>query len=264
MTLNEAIILLDNQVNNSKKLSSPRQIGDIFASPTIKSADSFTEHFIKDLGQQMLSILLLDKSPGVYYNFSNEFRGESYILFPFQCFIKAISKINKQSSRARLFHLIQSSGSGKTRLCFEFLKVKGRGLYCVYRQPGSTGYPPTTPWFRTLIQRFIICTSKDESVHVCLQFIELALEHFQAFKVEGTSTVESVVNSFEGRVRTDFTPKFDVGYKTTLENHAVAVEARCKVNLFTIVFDEYHELLITPNDKPDLKSLYQSFIHARS
>ncbi len=218
-------ILLDKAADDGyKKLLSPGQIGSLFASKAFENVDVFTEDFFKNLDQRLVTMLLVKEGPEVSYKFSNTFRGETYILFPFQCFVKVLSKIGDKNLRSRLFHLIQSSGSGMTRLCFELLKSEGKGIYCVYRQPGSTGYPPTTPWLQQLIERFKTCSSNEEAVRVCLHFIESAVICFHDFKAD----IQSVIDLFEGEITLDFNLDFKAVVYGTLEEHGELIVKYCR------------------------------------
>ncbi len=141
------------------------------------------------------------------------------------------------------------------------LKGEGKGIYCVYRQPGSARYPPTTPWLQLLIERFKKCNSNEEAVHICLHFIESAVKWFYNFKAD----IQSVIDLFEGKVTSDFSLNFGQMLNETLKVKAERIVRYCKdarIGLFSIVIDECHELLITPDGRGDLKSLYRSFRNA--
>lgn len=190
------------------------------------------------------------------FDFNREFVGWNLIMDPFICFVKGLAAIPHMQIYARFFHLIQSSGCGKTRLCFEYLKYQKMGIYCVYRSflPGraDTGYPKTTEWLQQLISKFRNSDSDANSVNICLEFIYWAIgnfyslekKHFKQFLGERT---------FIGYV--DFSVSRSVNDIKTLLGQK-------SVNLFTIVIDECQELLITPDNRPHLISLYRAFKRA--
>lgn len=85
------------------------------------------------------------------YSFSSTYIGWDFIVVPFICFLRGLSQVKKEYICGRIVHLSQSSGHGKTRLCIQLLKNQNRGIYCVYRNGDSKGFPKTTPWLNTLI-----------------------------------------------------------------------------------------------------------------
>lgn len=67
--------------------------------------------------------------------------------------ISALHKVftDNKSFYAPLTSLIQSSGSGKTRICLELLKTHP-GLYMVFRKPTDSGIPAQHPWMESFIK----------------------------------------------------------------------------------------------------------------
>jgi len=179
-----ARIIIPGPHDGFKPLKIPNQIGDLVASSSFSNPENVSKEYLKKFKRGIINILLEtkieNKNVGPLYNFSKTFIGSSYILFPFRCFVHAVSKLPHLRLRARLFHLIQSSGMGKTRLCFELLKELKSGIYCVYRSNGSTGYPSTRSWLEELIEAFKLSRSNEHSVYLCLQFIEQAIMKYKS------------------------------------------------------------------------------------
>lgn len=83
----------------------------------LESSNSlFMNHYITILR------ITASRSINVKYNFQKEFFGWSFIVVPFLSFIKGLSALDDKFISARFFHLPQSSGYGKTRVCFEAFK----------------------------------------------------------------------------------------------------------------------------------------------
>lgn len=129
---------------------------------------------------RMVISLLYIREPQITeisYDFSSPYVGWMYSVLPFISFLFGLSSISKEVICGRIVHLSQSSGHGKTRLCFEALKFLRSGVYTVYRS-GSPGHPNTTPWMERLISNFSTSTSNDRSIYVCAKFIQAALKNF--------------------------------------------------------------------------------------
>jgi hypothetical protein len=60
-------------------------------------------------------------APLAPYSFDSPYSGWYFTVFPFISFVHGLSFCQATSISGRLFHLCQSSGHGKTRLCFELL-----------------------------------------------------------------------------------------------------------------------------------------------
>ncbi len=187
------------------------------------------------------------------YDFKTQFIGWNLIVYPFICFLFGLAKIPGKNIYARMVHLIQSSGYGKTRICFEVLKFNGSGIYCVYRPANyDTGYPKTTPWLKQLVHDFLKSDSDHDSVVICLNFIYWAMKEFSNLGADH-------FKYFAGEL--DWTGKFTVANtdKSTAVKNIINFP---QLKPFIIVMDECQELLITPDGHPELISLYRAFKRA--
>ena len=206
-----ARVIQPDPCENFKPLKSPNQMGDLYISSPISRDDVLNDEYFESYKRNLITILLIEtkienKDVGPLYNFSKTFIGSSYILFPFRCFVEAVSKLPHLRLRARILHLIQSPGMGKTRLCFELLKELKRGIYCVYRSNGRTGYPSTRPWLGELIEAFKRSTSNENSVFLCLQFIEQAIMKYKS--LDDATISSEFVRGFYAGSSSQFEQKF--------------------------------------------------------
>jgi hypothetical protein len=117
-----------------------------------------------------------------------EFVGKNFILGPFKQYVIHVAKF--PTVIAKMIHIAQSSGTGKTRLCLELVLDMRAGWYCVYRKENSTGQPKCSPWFKLLFDNFKASMSDDESVLVCLNFIKKLLEHNPFARVNDSDVVD--------------------------------------------------------------------------
>ncbi len=251
----------DFLINSEQILS--REIQDAFKFEVYKDSQTGNEYLISIPISQIpadrvdfimsfwvVSLLeILEPPQGHSYDFNSRFVGWNLIVFPFICFIHGLALIAVKHIYAKIVHLVQSSGYGKTRLCFEFLKYQKRGIYCVYRPADyDNGFPKTTPWFEALVLKFKESNSDKESVQICMNFICWAIENFGQLD-------SSHYDCFVGDAI--FSEEFSCKTKTAAE-----VRSALKGELFTIIIDECQELLITPRKKPELISLYRAFKRA--
>jgi hypothetical protein len=124
---------------------------------------------------------VINDAPLVPYSFDSPNSGWYFTVFPFISFVDGLSFCQATSISGRLFHLCQSSGHGKTRLCFELLKFMQRGAYCVYRSGiNENGFPKTTPWMKFLIEAFDMSKSDLDSMLICSQFLVAVLKSFNS------------------------------------------------------------------------------------
>lgn len=75
-------------------------------------------------------------------------------------YVQGISKVPSNKIVSRGFHVVQSSGSGKTKHGLELIIDRHQGLYFVRRDESSTGYPVG---FLTL---FVLCCSPQITLNV--------------------------------------------------------------------------------------------------
>ncbi len=205
------------------------------------------------LKMQVVSLLRIFKPKQNYpYDFKTQFIGWNLIVYPFICFLLGLAKIPGMNIYARMVHLIQSSGFGKTRICFEVLKFNGSGIYCVYRPANyDTGYPKTTPWLKQLVHQFLKSESDEDSVEICLSFIYWAMQTFSTLE-------DGHFKYFAGDLNWAELSNFVDTDNTTVQNIINFPTEKP----FIIVMDECQELLITPDGHPELISLYRAFKRA--
>ena len=193
------------------------------------------------------------------YDFSKEYQGWNFIVFPFVNFIQGLSVVKGTYVGRKVIHLSQSSGYGKTRLCFEALKYFGRGIYCVHRSD-STGYPISTPWFSNLILEFKKCTTDDGCLSLCRGFILAAVTNFNDF--EGSRNIESFINLFEGKESgLENLRYFGVSPISDSSAFISSVSAICK-KCFTMIVDECHELFSHFATSRSGLNLYRALVRA--
>ncbi len=169
------------------------------------------------------------------------------------CFpVEGLSLIDKTYIYARISHLSQSSGYGKTRLCFETLRNFRRGIYCVYRPPteADSGFPSTCPWMTNLIIAFADSKSDEQSEQICLNFIGWAVDTFSSLN-------NTHFSYFDGSGQIPAEINFNNQPKT-----AASIIAKVGDRLFTVVIDECQEFVITPSLQQNLISLYRAFRRA--
>ncbi len=184
------------------------------------------------------------------------------VLEPFWVFVKKVARIDKNSIFARLFHLAQSSGTGKTMLCLHLIQSFKRGIYFVYRPSGSTGYPPTTSWAESLIKFDKETASDLDGQALCLAFIKAAIQCFSRYRVD--SKIVEFYATLEKLSSNRFNNFFNEARKLSWNELAADI-----VNLkndigscFPIVLDECHELLVYSNNQSNRLPLYRAFRRA--
>lgn len=291
-----------------------------------KAIENFDQFFDKQCCQAFeLSFLIVDHSSAVVVSenapvdggLTSEFIGKDFILAPFRDYIVNVA-LTDTSVFARIVHLAQSSGTGKTRLCLELLFDLKCGWYCVYRQPNSSGLPKSSPWFEVLFEAFHKCRSDDEAVLLCLKFIKELLQ-LDLFSVPRPSpgaeacesalaTARNVFLQNDGcdvnilsRVVSCISSKLQISVPviatnntssnptnpgstsvseivtTSIETNAELQVAKKKlvreiknlvaskynnVSAIPLIFDECHELLVTPRMKPTNITLYRAMRRA--
>ena len=201
-----------------------------------------------------LSILLVNDPHAMLpsYDFTSPYSGWHFIAFPFICYIEGLSQVPEKFICGRIVHLPQSSGHGKTRVCFELLGHEKSGIYCVYRSGDSTGFPPTTSWMMDLIKEFEKSSSYETSMYICAKFIKDAIIHFKDY---GERSVDNI-SLFRGQLNGSktFKPQFQANIKyDTIIKEIIDLPLN---KVFTFIFDECHELLITSKSNLDGVSLY--------
>jgi hypothetical protein len=204
-------------------------------------------------------------APLVPYSFDSPYSGWYFTVFPFISFVHGLSFCQATSISGRLFHLCQSSGHGKTRLCFELLKFMKRGAYCVYRSGiNENGFPKTTPWMKNLIDAFDMSKCDSDSMIICSQFLVAALESFNSLSADhmkifdGQSTVVAK-NISSNYFQLNYLFNFSEIEKTTILNSNIAdIETLCNDTIFPVIFDECHEMLRVPSNNPESINLYRA------
>lgn len=194
----------------------------------------------------------------IKYNFGKEFSGWHFIVLPFLSFIQGLSSVDEKFISARFFHLPQSSGYGKTRLCFEALKFQKRGIYSVFRSTAE-GYPATSPWMKAFLSAFNSSTSDERSVYICAKFIKQAISYFDNFQAHSVGGVFEALETFEGLNTIKASSfKFEFGDSSNDDSTAIIEELCRESRMFLMVFDECHELLKSPKDFKFGISLYRA------
>ena len=189
------------------------------------------------------------------------------IFTPFREYVLEASRIDPYSIIARLFHLAQSSGTGKTMLCLYLIEQLKNGIYFVYRKAGSTGFPPANDWTILLISRFQTSSSDVHAVKICLAFILAALN----------SVIQVKQHSSDVNLRTLYV-KSCAEFSHIFQSQLAKIESKSDVDLikdicaiddtllgdcFPIIIDECDEFLCLPNNNPQHRiSLYRAFRRA--
>ena len=190
------------------------------------------------------------------FGFGLEYKGAESILEPFHNYVLAVSGLNP-SFFAKLFHLPQSSGTGKTRLCTEYLlKLARRGAYCVYRQPAvetrtremlTSGYPPANEWTKWLIKEFKRIETDEQAEALCIRFLSVMVQQFDCYDTD--SLICQAEELFAGkalRKAAAIVKALDDANDDT-SFHTQAIKDGCHEKPFLIVFDECDELLFAPD-----------------
>lgn len=204
--------------------------------------------------------------PVVSYDFSTSYCGWYFVVLPFISFIRGLASVGGKFVSGKLVHLSQSSGYGKTRLCFELLKYERRGIYCVFRS-NTEGYPGTTPWMKSLINAFNETRTEEESLFVCAKFILLSLKIFGTHEI--VDYKNNTTDLFEGKINSSSVINFEFDLKfeaseaydsliLSIKDEDNSFNKSPKKKLFSLVFDECHELLINPTEQPSGLSLYRA------
>ncbi len=97
------------------------------------------------------------------------FQGRSFILNPFINYVLSLADCDSRILFAKLFHLFQSSGTGKTKLCLELITKLGCGSYLVYRK--DNGFPLPSLWSIELIMKLRRSSSDESAMRTWLAFI---------------------------------------------------------------------------------------------
>ena len=195
------------------------------------------------------------------------FQHPDRILSPFVEFVKKVATLQNARLLARMFHLAQSTGTGKTMLCLHLIQACKRGIYCVYRLTGSTGYPPTTDWLHSFIKLYESSDCDEvEAVNLCLAFIHAAIEAFSSYADPAAIVKFYAANSkvcsaafdekFNDAVKICNAPDFFTKVTELAKSNATG---QC----FPIVLDECHELICySRNRSRNNLSLYRAFRRA--
>lgn len=209
-----------------------------------------------------LTVLTVKESATIVpYNFDNPYSGWYYSVAPFIMFVHGLANLSPEFIYGRIVHLSQSSGYGKTRLCWELLKYMNCGGYCVYRS-GTEGYPNTTPWMKDLYDTFQN-DSKDanHSMMICIRFIEQLFDRFHNYKDDWNNIKNMFVGTGSKRLSFNLGSKDEEIDSAKVEQALKNLEQKLlghELKFFPIVFDEVHELLITPKNNPESISLYRA------
>jgi hypothetical protein len=208
---------------------------------------------------------IIKDAPLVPYSFDSPYSGWYFTVFPFISFVDGLSFCQATSISGRLFHLCQSSGHGKTRLCFELLKFMQRGAYCVYRSGiNENGFPKTTPWMKNLIEAFDMSKCDLDSMLICSQFLVAALKSFNSpsadrikiFYGQSTAKAKKISSNY---FKLNYLLNLSEIEKTIKLNSNLAdIERLCNDRIFPIIFDECHEMLRVPSKNPDSINLYHT------
>lgn len=234
------------------KYTSSETNEEFFISEPIKKFHEIAATKNSPLFKKFVTLLIVEDESSkkvVNYDFSSSYSGWHFIVFPFISFLKGLAAVPGKYVPAKLAHLSQSSGYGKTRLCFEALRHESRGIYSVYRS-NSEGYPSTTPWMKDLYIKFTGSRSDEESLNICRRFIANAVIQFGEHQ-------EHTMDIFEGKAHKEIDLfQFNANQSNSQENISEKIVDTCN-NLFLMVFDECHELLVTPTNLPFGLSLYR-------
>ena len=191
------------------------------------------------------------------------------IFLPFQNYVLAAASQPEDKILARLFHLAQSSGSGKTKLCLHLLKELNCGIYSVFRDNDSSGFPDSISWTDDLIKLFKNTRSDQDAVELCLAFICAALETFKSY--DSKDPIKLYTNPLEPDFN-ELVEKFKTNFDNSKRENEGSLRAKIIAlasdipdgKCFPIVLDECHEFLCYP--KGELGStrinLYRAFRRA--
>lgn len=237
---------------DGKKVLMSEEIEDIFEE--LEKPDSCLKN--------VFFTLLVVKKPteAIQFDFSSAYVGWYQIVLPFISFIRGLACVSASFIAGRLVHLSQSSGYGKTRLCFELLKYEKRGIYCVYRPKGSTGFPESTGWMDDLIQAFETSKSDEEAIYICALFVKEAILHFAQHESDTMDKFERNKDEPKSVLlkESDWPSYADVIKFITDKLNTERGEDGKDLRLFTFVFDECHEMLITANNRENGLTLYRA------
>lgn len=189
------------------------------------------------------------------------------IFKPFYDYVLEAANPALKNLIARLFHLAQSSGTGKTMLCLYLIEKLRNGIYCVYREKGSIGFPPTNDWTSLLVSKFSDSRSDQQAVKICLAFILAALESVTVMKQSSSGVnLRSMYVKASAAFNEIFKSKFHQANLKFAPELVVAINGFSN-NLigdcFPIIIDECDAFLCLPNNNPQRRiSLYRAFRRA--
>ncbi len=191
------------------------------------------------------------------------FKHEDRIFDPFKEFVIAVADMDPDLILARLFHLAQSSGTGKTMLCLHLIKKLKKGIYNVFRPDGSIGYPPSTDWTLVLINQFKSTQSEGEAVKLCLAFILAAVETF--YDIPDDFDVFEYYAAQKKVFSSQFKDNFENARKLT-DSQLLQSLKGCTSKIgecFPIILDECHEFLCNAYERSNNGiTLYRAFRRA--
>ncbi len=119
-----------------------------------------------------------------------QFAGSSYILKPLLEYASKMANLSVTSSAAflaKLFHIFQSSGTGKTKVCLEMIKAVGHGSYFVNRT--AAGFPFPSYWALDLVRRLDGTREDKQAIHLWLGYICASVLTFKGFTNDAAENV---------------------------------------------------------------------------
>ncbi len=215
-----------------------------------------TESVFTQLAQICLlnTFNLLNHDPGKLTSTS---QSPDKLYYLFNQYVRKAANFNFKSIFARLFHLPQSSGSGKTMLCLYLIDQLKRGIYCVYRSyPDNTSFPRTNGWTEHLFNVFKESTSDDQAVQLCLAFIHASVKTAAMHTKNDTVSPRSLYVKASKSFCADFLANFNVAIgftKEILNAEIMGFKSNLIGECFPIIIDQCNEFFCHPKYNPQYR-----------
>lgn len=88
-------------------------------------------------------------------------------------YMRGVSAVPFNTIVSRIFHVVQSSGSGKTKHGFELIKQCKQGIYFVSRKEKSSGYPAQPFWINKFLLFMATATNNNQCEYYWLKLINV-------------------------------------------------------------------------------------------
>ena len=183
-------------------------------------------------------------------------------------YAQGISKVPSNKIVSRSFHVVQSSGSGKTKHGLELIIQCNQGLYFVRRNESSTGYPVQPIWVSDFIRLMNLSPNNYQCEFYWLELIYSALLNLNSTCIQESISPLNILNFMElsssklGKIfqKNDFSNTKSLNLDEITQriielakNLNLGVESGefstdAASNIFPIIIDEASALLKCPND----------------